>query len=697
MTGGSVYATTSSTVGLWRCFPFNSSTPMECNNTTSSTTTTTTASNTRQAKNRKAAYKPNVEESESGGIHSRKKQANKPEGQGQEEVRNQSLSTRTSDSQSYPARIINTHTLEFETNYTLFRHRYATFSHTWTQENTEVDFVEAGTLLAKAKGWSSEDEVEGCNFTELQDSGGTAPLELHEGPTAPPTTTRPENISPAAAKLLRVIKEAKDLGYIYLWVDNCCINKDDNEELTEALSSMGEWYANASICLVYLEDFTLTPAEFLQRATGTGTGTGTALGAAADQCPRWATRGWTLQEIVMSQRALFYNRHWAKIFDTQDDLREGPGVTDYTLRSSALARLCRVPPALICSGQKPDIPAAALMSMAATRTTKQVEDRVYSLLGMLGVRLKVAYGEGLTSAVERLVDQLLRAGVADASIFNWVGAARGNPVVGRSMYPVDFEGFSAFGGPAGTAGAIDEADLRRDKFRVPGGIGLVEVFGKPGGIRSCFDVCRIPAAGISFASTTSSHHPHPRCPLPRPRPAHAGLPVPMPMNSPAAINGRLQGPGPMVARRCSLLVGPGLLLEVEMCCPAGILRDTITNNGGAGGGEDGESRSAISRCQWLLAKFSGAPGADWFLCATTSTNTPAQADHGHAQAATSGPEVTVTVTAVRIATGEFTQIRRTDSDAGGDRERRLTSAMLDRLLDEGGLGLGRETVVMVVQ
>lgn len=40
----------------------------------------------------------------------------------------------------------------------------------------------------------------------------------------------------------------------HFWVDTCCIDKANNNKLTEAINSMYRWYHNAEKCYVYLSD-----------------------------------------------------------------------------------------------------------------------------------------------------------------------------------------------------------------------------------------------------------------------------------------------------------------------------------------------------------------------------------------------------------------------------------------------------------
>ena len=49
-------------------------------------------------------------------------------------------------------------------------------------------------------------------------------------------------------------EQARRDGLQYFWVDTCCIDKSNNNELSEAINSMFRWYRNAAKCYVYLSD-----------------------------------------------------------------------------------------------------------------------------------------------------------------------------------------------------------------------------------------------------------------------------------------------------------------------------------------------------------------------------------------------------------------------------------------------------------
>jgi hypothetical protein len=167
-------------------------------------------------------------------------------------------------------------------------------------------------------------------------------------------------------------------------------------------------------CLVYIDDFKGKSVE--ERRIGS-------------KPFRYATRGWTMQEVVMSKKAFFFNKNWTIFGDTENpQVREG------------LAEMCQIPPELLCCGGKPNVGASVVLQLAARRRTFKPEDRAYSLMGMLGVRLRADYGEGQSKAVSRLFEAIIQ-NTSDVSIFNWSGTHAGSSVLGRSMYPTDFDGY----------------------------------------------------------------------------------------------------------------------------------------------------------------------------------------------------------------------------------------------------------------
>ena len=214
-------------------------------------------------------------------------------------------------------------------------------------------------------------------------------------------------------------------------------------------------------CLVYIDDF---KGESVEDRTGS-------------KPFRYATRGWTMQEIVMTKKAFFFNKNWTIFGDTENKkVREG------------LAAMCQIPPELLCCGGKPDVGASAVLQLAARRRTFKPEDRAYSLMGMLGVRLRADYGEGQSKAVSRLFEAIIQ-NTSDVSIFNWSGIYAGNSAPGRSMYPTDFDGYDNVVNLDGDDGAYDYASAKEAKPAEVHSAVHLDHFG----VHACFDVCPLDA------------------------------------------------------------------------------------------------------------------------------------------------------------------------------------------------------------
>merc|ERR1712000_157599 len=83
--------------------------------------------------------------------------------------------------------------------------------------------------------------------------------------------------------------QARKDGLNHFWIDTCCINKANQSELQEAITSMFRWYATAEKCYAYLADI-----RYHKRSSD---------GSyepwkSAFRGSRWFTRGWTLQELL---------------------------------------------------------------------------------------------------------------------------------------------------------------------------------------------------------------------------------------------------------------------------------------------------------------------------------------------------------------------------------------------------------------
>ena len=155
-------------------------------------------------------------------------------------------------------------------------------------------------------------------------------------------------------KIFHSCKHARLDGFEWMWIDTCCIDKTNSVELSEAINSMYQWYANASVCYAYLHD--VNPAE---NPGGPNSSFRNSV---------WFTRGWTLQELVAPKELVFFARDWTLLGpkDFFADLLEqitGIDADVLTLRKSLSS-----------------VPLARRMSWASSRKTTRLEDEAYSLM-----------------------------------------------------------------------------------------------------------------------------------------------------------------------------------------------------------------------------------------------------------------------------------------------------------------------------
>lgn len=98
---------------------------------------------------------------------------------------------------------------------------------------------------------------------------------------------------PSLDKITGCCRVAKKAGIQWVRVDTCCIDKRSSSELTEAINSMFQWYRRAVQCFIYLGDVSDDGVDFANS--------------------NWFKRGWTLQELLASELAVFFDASWQKI------------------------------------------------------------------------------------------------------------------------------------------------------------------------------------------------------------------------------------------------------------------------------------------------------------------------------------------------------------------------------------------------
>src|SRR5262245_47299141 len=99
-------------------------------------------------------------------------------------------------------------------------------------------------------------------------------------------------------KIDRACHQAHHDGLDWVWIDTCNIDKTSSSELSEAINSMFQWYRNAAICYVYLEDISNTDLESIEGVTRHK--------LEVLRSAKWFSRGWTLQELIASEKMNFF-------------------------------------------------------------------------------------------------------------------------------------------------------------------------------------------------------------------------------------------------------------------------------------------------------------------------------------------------------------------------------------------------------
>jgi hypothetical protein len=175
-------------------------------------------------------------------------------------------------------------------------------------------------------------------------------------------------------------------GLQYFWVDSCCIDKSNSQEIQEAITSMFRWYQQAAKCYVYLSDVSTK-----KRKLGDEEPQNT--WEQVFRKSRWFSMGWTLQELLAPASVEFFCERGNRLGDKQSLEQLVHEITEIpilALRGSTLSHFS----------------AEQKLGWAKSRRTTREEDWAYSLIGILRISLIVNYGEGKANVVRRLEKEI---------------------------------------------------------------------------------------------------------------------------------------------------------------------------------------------------------------------------------------------------------------------------------------------------
>ena len=170
----------------------------------------------------------------------------------------------------------------------------------------------------------------------------------------------------------------------YFWIDTCCIDKWNLDELSRSINSMFHWYKCAKKCYVFLPDVSVpTIAAIAQQDNW----------EASFRASEWFRRGWTLQELIAPESVEFFSRE-GQLLGNRTSLKqlvhEITGVPIEALQGCSLDRFT----------------IQERMEWTKDRKTTEEEDIVYCLLGILDLSMPISYGEGREKARVRLETEI---------------------------------------------------------------------------------------------------------------------------------------------------------------------------------------------------------------------------------------------------------------------------------------------------
>jgi hypothetical protein len=193
---------------------------------------------------------------------------------------------------------------------------------------------------------------------------------------------------------------------------------------------MFRWYRNAARCYVFLPDVSIV-TDAPQSAW-----------EASFCASEWFTRGWTLQDLIAPVSVEFFSC-------------EGWRIGDKKSLEPLLHKVTGIPLKALRNGPLDEFTIDERRDWAIKCKTSEEEDRVYCLLGILGIVIPAAYGEGTEKAWRRLQIQLDIAG----SVPSIIPFSQNDQFVGRESQLAGLEAMLfeknqaiiiAIVGPAGT-------------------------------------------------------------------------------------------------------------------------------------------------------------------------------------------------------------------------------------------------------
>jgi len=245
----------------------------------------------------------------------------------------------------------------------------------------------------KLKYFVDLDDPDRPRFAALSHRWGSDEEELTFQEIETPVRSRPESVEKKSGyeKLKEACRAAQTLDLSWIWIDTCCIDMTSSAELQESINSMWRLYSKATLCMVYMNDLTLSYEDDGRKLPAWQVSS-QSISEASFEKSQWFTRGWTLQELLAPENVTFHSHTW-HAFGTRSSLRD------------IISNITDIPEQCLDHdknmGRQEQIRShstATIMYWAAARA--------YSLLGKFDAQMPLLYGEG-DKAFHRLQMELL--------------------------------------------------------------------------------------------------------------------------------------------------------------------------------------------------------------------------------------------------------------------------------------------------
>ncbi|KAF1951964.1 HET-domain-containing protein [Byssothecium circinans] len=193
-------------------------------------------------------------------------------------------------------------------------------------------------------------------------------------------------------KIVHCCKQAASVGLDYVWIDTCCVNKQDKDEVAYAINAMFAWYRKSQVCYCYMYDVPKNDLDLEHKDSKFRTS-------------QWFTRGWTLQELLAPLYLIFFNHDWEEI-GTKSSFK------------GIIAEITGIAPSIVVLNQGGDVSVAQRLAWAAERQTQVAADKSYCLTDLGTINSIGSVEEDEEKAFFRLQVQMLKTS-DDQSLFCW--------------------------------------------------------------------------------------------------------------------------------------------------------------------------------------------------------------------------------------------------------------------------------------